>query len=345
MVKKASLILLVLMMIIALPSALFAAGAQEVEDSGPEEVVVYASVDEANAKKILDAFTEDTGIKAAFVHLSSGPAYSRIQAESNNPQADVWLGAPSENHIMAKDAGLTVAYKSDDWANLGDQFKDSDGYWRSFYMNPMAFGVNTDALKKAGASMPTSWADLTKPEYEGLIQAPTPQASGTAYNIVASLVTMRGEDAAYEYMAKLNRNIQTYTSSGTGPSKAVAVGQCAIGIQFTPAFFQFITEGYPLKVVFPKEGVGFEAPAVSILKGAKNMEAAEILLDWLVSKDGQDVLSEASTFFYPVNPEASLGEGMPEFASLKTVSIDIEWAGANKERLVERWVNEVLPAK
>jgi len=343
MIRKASLIMVALALIAVLPFTVFAGGEQE--KTVPEEVVVYASVDEANAKKILDAFTEDTGIKVAFVHLSSGPAFSRIQAEGNNPQADVWLGAPSENHILAKEEGLTLEYKSDDYENLGAQFKDPDGYWRCFYMNPMAFGVNTEALEKAGAPMPTSWADLTNPVYEGLIQAPTPQASGTAYNIIASLVTMMGEDEAFDYMADLNSNIQTYTSSGTGPSKAVAVGQCAIGIQFTPAFFQFISEGYPLEVVFPKEGVGFEAPAVSIIKGGKNTAAAKILVDWLVSKDGQDVLSEANTFFYPVNPAAQLADGMPAFESLKTVSFDVEWAGSNKERLVERWVNEVLAAK
>ena len=193
--------------------------------------------------------------------------------------------------------------------------------------------------------MPTSWEDLTNPAYEGLIQAPTPQASGTAYNIVASLVTMMGEDEAFAYMTRLNDNIQTYTSSGTGPSKGVAVGQCAIGIQFTPAFFQFISEGYPLEVVFPSEGVGFEAPGVSIIKGAKNLDAAKTLVDWLVSKEGQDVLSEENTFFYPVNPEATLADGMPAFESLKTVPIDIQWAGTNKTRLVERWVDEVLGAK
>jgi len=144
---------------------------------------------------------------------------------------------------------------------------------------------------------------------------------------------------------KLNPNIQTYTSSGTGPSKGVAVGQCAIGIQFTPAFFEFIEEGYPLEVIFPSEGVGFEAPAVSIIKGAKNLESAKILLDWLVSKDGQDVLSAEKTFFYPVNPEAELSEGMPAFSELKTIEVDSQWAGENKERLVERWVNKVLTAK
>ena len=65
-------------------------------EAKPDKVVVYASVDEANAKKILDAFTADTGITASFVHLSSGPALARITAEKNNPQADVWLGAPNE---------------------------------------------------------------------------------------------------------------------------------------------------------------------------------------------------------------------------------------------------------
>ena len=78
---------------------LLAAGATLVgepqAEAKPDKVVVYASVDEANAKKILDAFTSDTGITASFVHLSSGPALARITAEKNNPQADVWLGAPN----------------------------------------------------------------------------------------------------------------------------------------------------------------------------------------------------------------------------------------------------------
>lgn len=195
--KRMLTVLLILIICLTIPALLFAGGEKEgKEESAAKWVTVYASVDEANAKKILDAFTEDTGIDVAFVHLSSGPAFSRIQAESKNPQADVWLGAPSENHIMAKEAGLTIPYISEASEKLDSDFKDPDGYWRCFYMNPMAFGVNTEALEKAGAPKPTSWADLTKPVYKDLIQAPTPQASGTAYNALTSLVTMMGEDEA-----------------------------------------------------------------------------------------------------------------------------------------------------
>ena len=339
---KISKILGFLLVLFLTSTLVFAGGAKE--EAG-KKVVVYSSVDEANAKKILDAFTADTGIEAAFVHLSSGPAMARIKAEMNNPQADVWMGAPSENHVVAKLDGLTVPYKSEAFNALSSTFKDSEGYWRSFYMNPMAFAVNTEVLSRINAPKPGSWEDLLNPVYKGQIQMPTPQSSGTAYNIIASLVAIAGEETAFDYMKALNPSIQTYTSSGTGPSKGVSVGQCAIGIQFTPAFFEFIENGYPLEVIYPKEGVWFEAPAVSILKGAKNVEAAQALVDWLVSKDGQDTLTAAKTFFYPVISGATLGKGMPPFESLKTIEVDTKWAGDNKKRLVERWVNEVLPAK
>ena len=62
-------------------------------------LVVYSSVDEENAKKLLDAFTKATGVKVRFTFLSSGPAVARIEAEKANPQADLWFGAPSENHV------------------------------------------------------------------------------------------------------------------------------------------------------------------------------------------------------------------------------------------------------
>ncbi len=310
-----------------------------------QSLVVYSSVDEANAVKIMKVFTADTGTAIQFVHLSTGPAYARLQAEASNPQADIWFGAPSENHMIAKKDGLTIPHTGGNFAALGKGFKDPEGYWRSFYMNPMAFGVNKEILARIGAPLPGSWQDLLDPVYKGQIQLPTPQASGTAYNMVASLVALMGEDKAYEYMKKLGPNVQTYTSSGTAPSKAVQVGQCAIGIQFTPAFFEAIEKGFPVQVVFPKEGVWFEAPAVSIIKGTKNLEAAKELVEWLSSPKAQNALSAQKTFFYPVAAGALLGAGMPAFESLKTIDVDPVWAGENKKRLVERWVNEVLPAK
>ncbi len=311
-------------------------------ETAAKELIVYSSVDEENAKNILDVFSADTGIDVQMVFLSSGPALSRIEAEMKNPQADVWFGAPNENHIIARDRGLTQPYVSPSAADLAENFKDSEGYWHAFYMNPLGFGVLPEVLKERGAAAPASWADLTNEAYKGLIQMPSPQASGTAYAIMMTLISTFGEDKAFEFMKSLNPNIQTYTQSGTGPGKGLAIKETPLAIQFTPAFLKLVDEGFPAQVVFPAEGVGYEAAALSIIKGAANMESAQALVDWIISKKGQETLSAKKTYFFPVRSDVSAGEGVPALADIQLIDYDREAAAANKGRLVDRWVTEVL---
>lgn len=305
-------------------------------------LVVYSSVDEANARKILNAFVEETGVKVDFVFLSSGPALARIEAEINNPQADVWFGAPQENHIIAKERGLTQPYKTLSVYGVSPEFYDVEGYYHPIYMNPLGIGINTSVLEQINAPMPESWEDLLSSAYLRMIQYPNPQSSGTAYSLITGLIDIYGEDGAIDYLKKLAPNIQTYTQSGTGPSKAVGPGQVAMGIQFTPAFFQFMEQGYPVKVVFPKEGVPYEVASVSILKGAKNTADAKKLIDWVVSKAGQQEVVDQKTYFYPIRSDVDFGSLQP-LSTIKLLPVDGAWAAENKTRIIERWVNEVLP--
>ncbi|QDC01597.1 MULTISPECIES: ABC transporter substrate-binding protein [Phyllobacteriaceae] len=305
-------------------------------------LTVYSSVDEENAKKLLDAFSKATGVETQMVFLSSGPALSRIEAEKANPQADVWFGAPSENHILAKERGLTEPYVSQNAAALSDEFKDKEGYWHAIYTNPLAIGVRTDILESRKAPVPTSWEDLKNPAYKGLIQMPSPQSSGTAYALILTLIDERGEDGAFDYLKAINPNVQTYTQSGTAPSGALGVGETPLAIQFTPGFLKLADEGYPVQVVFPSEGVGYEVAAMSILKGAKNVDDAKKLVDWMTSADGQGALSATKTYFLPIRSDVSGGTGVPALDKIKLVSSDPKFAAENKKRLVERWTKDVL---
>lgn len=307
-----------------------------------QALTVYSSVDEENSTSILKAFTEATGVEVDMVFLSSGPALSRIEAEKNNPQADVWFGAPSENHILAHERDLTQAYGSANADGLKDQFKDADGFWHAIYTNPLAFGVRTDILKERDAPEPTSWADLTNPAYKGLIQMPSPQSSGTAYAVILTLREIMGEDAAYDFMKKLNPNIQTYTQSGTAPSGALGVGETPIAIQFTPGFLKLKDEGFPVNVVFPSEGVGYEVAAMSILNGAQNLDDAKKLVDWMTSKDGQQAVVDAKTYFLPIRGDVTAGEGVPSLDDIKLIPYDPAYASENRQRLVDRWTDDVL---
>ena len=311
---------------------------------GFSELVIYSSVDEANARKILNAFSADTGIKLNFVFLSSGPAMARIEAEKNNPQADVWFGAPMENHILAKEKGLTVAYQTLSVYGVNPEFYDVDGFFHAFYMNPLGIGINTEVLAQLKAPMPKTWTDLLNAAYRKMIQYPNPQASGTAYSMLTGLIMLFGEEGAIEYLKKLAPNVQTYTQSGTGPSKAVGPGQAVMGLQFTPAFFQFKEQGYPVEIIFPEEGVPYESACVSILKGTKSVGEAQKLVDWLISKKGQQQIVEQKTYFYPIRNDVDFGALQP-LSTIKLVTVDGIWAAKEKTRLVERWVKEVLPVQ
>jgi iron(III) transport system substrate-binding protein len=307
-----------------------------------QSLVVYSSVDEENARRILDAFTADTGINVQMVFLSSGPALSRIEAEAARPQADVWFGAPSENHILAKQRNLTQPYVS---ANAGDliaEFRDAEGYWHAIYTNPLALGVRTDVLEQRGAPIPRTWEDLTDPVYRGLIQMPSPQSSGTAYAVILTMIELLGEDAAFEYLRELNPNVQTYTQSGTAPSGALGVGETVIALQFSPGFLRLVDEGFPVEVVFPAEGVGYEVAAMSILRGAPNLELAQQLVDWMTSARGQEQLVANRTYFLPIRADVSAGEGIPSLAEINLVSYSGAFAAENRTRLVDRWAQEVL---
>jgi iron(III) transport system substrate-binding protein len=307
-----------------------------------QALTVYSSVDEENAKRLLAAFTKDTGVAVQMVFLSSGPAMSRIEAEKARPQADVWFGAPSENHILAKERGLTAPYATPNASALPDQFKDKEGYWHAIYTNPLAFGVRTDILERRKAPVPTSWEDLKNPAYKGLIQMPSPQSSGTAYSVILTLIQQRGEDAAFDYLKAINANIQTYTQSGTAPSGALGVGETPLAIQFTPGFLKLADEGYPVQVVFPSEGVGYEVASMSILKGTQNTADAQKLVDWMTSKAGQSALGAAKTYFLPVRTDVSAGAGVASLDKIKLIPVDSGFAAQNKKRLIDRWAKQVL---
>lgn len=307
-----------------------------------QTLTAYSSVDEANAKKIFAAFTADTGVKVDMVFLSTGPALSRIQAEASRPQADVWFGAPVENHVLAAERGLVEPYVSVEAQGVEAQYRDAKGSWYAIYTNPLAFGVRTDLLQARGAPVPRSWADLKNSAYRGLIQMPSPQTSGTSYEMMLTLITLMGEDAAFEYMKAIGPNVQTYTQSGTAPSAALGLGQCAIAIQFTPGFLELADKGYKVDVVFPSEGVGHEVAAVSLLKGAQHPKEAKMLVDWITSKKGQQAMVDAKTYFLPIRNDVNPGKGVPSLSQIKVVESDPTYAAQNRKRLVNRWVKDVL---
>jgi iron(III) transport system substrate-binding protein len=73
------------------------------------------------------------------------------------------------------------------------------------YLGALGIGYNTELLAKKKVAAPACWKDLIKPEFAGEVQMANPNASGTAYTAIATLVQVMGEDQAFAYLKSLHR--------------------------------------------------------------------------------------------------------------------------------------------
>ena len=95
--------------------------------------------------------------------------------------------------------------------------RSSPGYKTvGIYLGLLGIGYNTELLAKKKVAAPACWKDLVKTEYAGDVQMANPNASGTAYTAIATLVQIFGEDDAFRLLKGMHRNITQLPAPGRG---------------------------------------------------------------------------------------------------------------------------------
>ena len=346
-IKKSLGILLIMLLAVSMgacaPKQTATENTTPAEEPQHKELTVYTSLPESEVPVYMNAFQESTGIKVNYVRLSAGEVLTKLQVEKNNPQASVWHGGPADTFIAAAKEGLLAKYESTELSNVPEVYKDKDGLWSPIYVGALSFAVDSEWFAKNKLEYPTSWDDLLKPEFKGQISVAHPGSSGTSYTVLATLVQMKGEEATWDYLKKLNSNVRQYTKSGSAPPKVVALGEAAIGISFSHDSLKPTAEGYPIALSFPKEGTGYEIGAVALINGGpeKEMDNAKKFIDWCLSKEGQNLYEDSKSFRMPVNKDANPPKGAIKISDLNVIEYDFVWAGENRKRLVEAFSNTV----
>ena len=228
-----------------------------------------------------------------------------------------------------------------DWSI--SQAKSAGDKTIGIYSGALGYGYNSELLAKNNLPVPACWKDLLKPEYKGHVQMANPNSSGTAYTTLATIVQLFGEEEGFEFMKGLHKNINQYTKSGSAPIKAAARGESTIGIVFMHDAVAQAVAGFPIKVVAPCEGTGYEIGSMSIIKGARNMESAKKFYDWALSKEAQALALQVNAFQVPSNKMAPTSDKAPDLASIKLIDYDFGKYGSSDERkrLLKKWDEEV----
>lgn len=312
-----------------------------------DKLTLYCSAQEDWCQLMARSFEDATGIDVNMTRKSSGETFAQIRAEATNPKGDVWWGGTGDPHLQAAEEGLTMEYNSPMRGELHDwaisQAESAGNRTIGIYSGALGYGYNTQLLADNNLPEPSCWKDLLKPEYKGHVQMANPNSSGTAYTTLASMVQIFGEDEGFDFMKGLHANINQYTKSGSAPIKAAGRGESTIGIVFMHDAVAQAAAGFPIKVVAPCEGTGYEIGSMSIIDGARNEEEAKKFYDWALSAEAQNLALQVNAFQVPSNTGAQTSDKAPDMSTIKLIDYDFKKYGSSDERkrLLQKWDEEV----
>ena len=280
------------------------------------ELTVYGSCEEAYLNAACDKFQELFGITVNRQRLSTGEVAAKIEEENGNPSADVWFGGTTDPYNESVAKGLLEPYEAKNASHLlGDMYRDKDGCWYVIYKGILGFMCNTEELERLGLEEPKDWDDLLKPEYKGLIWMSNPNTAGTAKLVVNTMIQKYGHDEGIQYLVDLDKNIQVYTKSGSGPSKNVGIGECVIGIGFLhDGITQIVDNQYGnIALVIPSSGTSFEVGATAMFKGAKHPNAAKLWIEYALSPECVELAAQNGSYQFLVIDNATQPSQAAEF--------------------------------
>ncbi|OUS36134.1 putative 2-aminoethylphosphonate ABC transporter substrate-binding protein [Rhodobacterales bacterium 56_14_T64] len=315
-------------------SALFATSV-----AAETELTVYTAVEAEDLARYAATFNEThPDITINWVRDSTGIITAKLLAERDNPQADVVWGLAATSLLLLKAEGMLEAYAPTGVEKLDAKFVDGDNppAWVGMDAWVASICYNTVEAEKIGLTPPTSWQDLTDPQYAGHLIMPNPNSSGTGFLDVSSWLQIFGDKEGWEYMDALHNNIARYTHSGSKPCKLAAAGEIPIGISFAFRGAKSKAAGAPLEIIVPSEGVGWDMEATAIVAGTANLEAAQKLVDFTVTLGANEMYNTGyAVVAYP--GVAKPVEHFPAGLLDKMIDNDFEFAANNRASILAEW--------
>lgn len=322
------------------PSPSPSPSAAESASPASNKLVVYAALNEDDIVQLSKKFTEDTGIEVEYLRLgNAGEASTRIMAEKANPQADIFVGGSVEFYEPLAKEGILENYVSSNAKDLDSQFNDPNGFWQGWYMGVLGIVLNTDRFAKElepkGVKEPTTWDDLLDPAYKDVFVTSNPATAGGGYIFVADQLFRLGEEKGWEYLTNLNKNVHHYTKAAGDGINLTATGEFVAGMSWAHDIVKSAKQGYPIKVIVPKQ-TAFEIGGVGIIKNGGNTENAKKFVDWLLTKEIGELNTQISNR-YSVRKDVAPPDGMVKIEDVDLVAYDRTKAAEMKTATVEKF--------
>lgn len=255
----------------------------------------------ADWASMLSAIDDKLDIQMPHDNKNSGQTISQLLAERAAPVADVaYYGVTTG--IKAGSEDIVEAYKPAGFEDIPEGLKDPEGKWFAVHYGTLGFFVNVDAL--AGAPVPQCFADLTKPEYNGMVGYLDPSSAFVGYaGAVAANMAFGGDlgnfDPAIKYFNDLGENnpiVPKQTSFARVVSGEIPI---LFDYDFNAYRGKYEEEGN-FEFVLPCEGSVRVPYVMGLVKNSPNPELGKKVLDYILSDEGQAIWTNA--YLNPARP-------------------------------------------
>lgn len=251
-------------------------------------VMLYSSMQEDQLIAIKEAFTKKyPDIKMEYYFAGTSKVITKIATEAQSGQlgADViWVGDPAD-YVSFRNQDILESYVSPEAAAIDPAYVDPDGYYTGARLINMGIAYNNQLVTPEEA--PKTWKDLLDPKWNDQIVMTDPGSSGTSKYWRNAIMTH--PDYGQEFIQQLKDNGAYLESGTTATHNQLAASAYKVGVCLDYVTANLANEGSPITFVFPEDTVSIFSP-IGLVKDAKNKENAKILYDFILSKEGQEVL-------------------------------------------------------
>ncbi|HEY6255804.1 MAG TPA: extracellular solute-binding protein [Xanthobacteraceae bacterium] len=257
-----------------------------------KEVVYYTElIVEQIVRPLAAAFERKYGIKVTYWRGDSQAAALRLAMEHKaaRVQADVWSTASGIGALL--DSGLIERFSIPNAAALPERFRDPAGYWVATNLIVIGAALNTGLI--AARDRPRSVEDLLAPRWRNQMVWKPNDVTG-AWGFIGNVLTNGGEARGLAYLRQLNAQSIAPVAASTraildgviGGEHALVLGVSAHNTQIS------VKAGAP--VAWLSLGSAWATPhTIGVTSGAPHPNAARLLIDFVVSGEGQEIFRQA----------------------------------------------------
>lgn len=291
--KKSLTSLVVILSITVEISSGFCADASSVEKAKEEgKLVFYAAMNAEDSGKVLKGFEKKfPQIKVELFRTGAPKMLQKILTErrAGKTFADVVLGF-GYIHYQLGQQGLLARFDSPERGAFSAQFKDNDGYWTNVFPIVHTIAYNTKLV--APTDLPARYADLVQPKWKG-------KAGMNSNNIMflAAMLHFYGKEKGMDFLKKLAAQNPQVRAGGSLVVTLVAAGEFPIAFSINENGVERIKEqGGPVDWIRLADPLFGETVPIGIMAGAPHPNAARLFVDYVLSKEGQELFRTSGRF-------------------------------------------------